>query len=190
MAPDTDDFFPWGDHLKIGIDEIDVQHKQLIKLINHFSSHLLSNSHENILEQAFIDLTDYAEYHFKYEESVWHEFIKQGSHAEDHKISHLKFIASIQQLKEQEQQVHLSTIDSIENILLFLTNWLTQHILEEDMYLGKIVLSIKSGQPLKIAEQQAEEELLKIRQYAAPLTLYNHLCNRAISLKKKLLNGN
>lgn len=187
MTLETEDFFPWGDHFKIGLDEIDVQHKQLIKLINQFSSHLLSNSNENIVEQAFIDLTDYADYHFSYEENVWREHLKQGSHVEAHHRCHLKFITSIQQLKEQDQQASESTIDSIENILLFLSNWLTKHILEEDMYLGKIVLGIKSGLPLKTAEQQAEVEQLKTRQYAAPLMLYSHLCSRAISLKKEVI---
>ena len=179
------EIFPWNENFEVGILEIDEQHKVLVKLINQLASYLFSNSHEDVLEETFVKLADYAVYHFQSEEKIWEKFLSEIPDSKMHAETHAHFISSITQLKEQNSNTSLS--ETVEDILLFLTNWLAHHILGDDMYLGKIVLGIKSGLSMQNAKQKAEEYRTKVKQNT-PLAMYDHLCKRTIELKKEVTN--
>jgi hemerythrin-like metal-binding protein len=65
------DVFPWNNSFNTGIESIDAQHRQLVKLINLLASHMVQQSDSQTLDSIFTKLTEYAVYHFRTEEAIW-----------------------------------------------------------------------------------------------------------------------
>ena len=64
--------FHWDKHFETGLAEVDKQHRHLVDVINRFGdllSQLEGVSFKDI-ETVFNELAEYAQYHFKEEESM------------------------------------------------------------------------------------------------------------------------
>ena len=119
----------WGARFSVGIMELDMQHQRLISLINRLV--LVSETHSihsEIIKSALEDMTAYAQVHFKAEEKLMEAYgfplIKE------HKKSHLDFQVKTMDLYERKGQSAEQIAEDISN---YLGNWLTHHILQEDM---------------------------------------------------------
>ncbi|XZG71349.1 bacteriohemerythrin [Chitinibacteraceae bacterium HSL-7] len=117
----------WNDSLSVGIQEIDEQHKVLVELLNQ----LYTAIHERHAREACHDilrqLVEYTRIHFAVEESLMR--ILGYPDYEPHKAKHE---ALIDQIHQFEQRVAAGEAVSFE-LLHFLRNWLTGHIVEGDM---------------------------------------------------------
>ncbi len=60
----TLEIFPWNENLCTGIEEIDVQHKRLVELLNVLVSHLAFNADTPTLNNVFDELKNYTVVHF------------------------------------------------------------------------------------------------------------------------------
>src|SRR5665647_1088741 len=151
------EIFPWNKNFNTGLPAIDEQHKNLVRLLNQLASHGAFNSEIPALNVIFDELANYAVYHFQTEEAIWHEYLPEDPMEAMHKEVHDKFISTVLRLKNEEPT---KSVDSkIEEILAFLTRWLVSHILEDDMYLAKVVLAMQSGISLKLAKKNAREQM-------------------------------
>jgi diguanylate cyclase (GGDEF)-like protein/hemerythrin-like metal-binding protein/PAS domain S-box-containing protein len=180
------DIFPWNKNFETGIQIIDEQHQELVRLINILAGHLSSHSEESVLLSVFDELADYALYHFETEEKVWHQFLPEDPLEAKHKKVHSDFIIKIQQLKQARK--NQSTKQELEKILRFLSHWLVFHILENDMHLAKIIQAIQSGLSLQTAKEKAEQEM---RHHVGVLiktilTMYENLINMALQLSSEI----
>ena len=111
--------------------------------INHYGNLLSENtiSIEDI-SIALLDLTSYAEFHFKEEESLMRARNLYRSHIEEHIKVHRVFMQDIYSMQAfilEEDQA------SARQLLDFLIHWLAYHILGIDQNMARQVAAIEEG---------------------------------------------
>lgn len=145
--------FPWNYNFETGIEEVDLQHKKLIELLNELAN-TLTQEEEFEIEKAFNELAKYAEYHFKSEEAIWKKYIKENELFISHKNSHNSFLPRVIEIREKKNN---NLQDTIEEIILFLIRWLAFHIIDEDKRLALIIKSMNEGKALNEAKYITDE---------------------------------
>ena len=117
----------WTNELSIGINSIDAQHKNLIKMINALNDALIDGTANDMIHEIFNELVKYTSVHFDYEEKLFEQYNykESASHNAEHRA-----------LKEQVRDLQKKMEDgdfmiSIE-VMFFLKSWLTDHILKTD----------------------------------------------------------
>ena len=116
----------WNDAYSVGIEIIDNQHKELVRLINKLYNLYLNKETDNIFE-IISALKDYTHYHFSAEEKLFKE--KNYPKADEHIKIHNEFITEVNKLAEEYK--NNPNVLSIKAMTL-LQRWLTNHILVED----------------------------------------------------------
>ncbi|HCI53028.1 MAG TPA: diguanylate cyclase [Gallionella sp.] len=180
--------FPWNDNFSTGIPLIDEQHKRLIHLINLLACGLAYQSDTAELDRIFSELADYAAYHFKTEEAVWHNHLAGDEWEEEHKNSHNRFVADLIELKSKKD--HVSVNETLKDVLSFLTHWLAFHILESDKHMSKVALGLQSGMTLTEAKLQAAADMsgsMKVL-IETVLSMYDTLSSRTLELIKEVID--
>ena len=114
----------WKDEYSMHELEIDKQHKRLFELSNEIY-HLVEKGidDQEHFRKLFIALNDYSIEHFIYEEIYIQEEDFPG--LEEHILQHQQFNKELKNLIDSERHV--------EDIGEFVTTWLVQHVIEEDM---------------------------------------------------------
>jgi len=121
----------WNVRYLVGIQEIDQHHKHLVELLNKTYDEFREGAE---IEKSTIDeLVDFSGYHFSYEERLMVElsYPKLDQHKKEHELFTLRI------LEFQNKYTRHKNI-SVE-ILWFLCNWVTHHILETDAEFGNFV---------------------------------------------------
>jgi len=119
----------WNDGLSVGIEELDNDHKKLLDIINKLSEAIDKNVEVSILEEIFISLEKYALVHFNREEAYIQKCAKVN--LREHKKQHDSFTAKIPELKQK--LLNSKEYINAQEITVFLTDWLVNHIIEEDI---------------------------------------------------------
>jgi len=121
----------WTSQLATGITLIDSQHQEFIRRINVFLDRCADEGcSTKDLEQTFGFLLSYALTHFEDEQQCMqaHAFAGRSRHKQQHE----KLSQWLQQTWQQWQGQPPSP-DQVFKVCYFLYDWLTQHILKEDM---------------------------------------------------------
>lgn len=121
----------WNNELFINIKEIDEQHIKLVDLMNQLFEAVRLGKSKEVLGQVLVELFDYTNYHFGAEELLMEQF--NYSETVHHKEQHKNFINSVSEYKKK-YDIGLYTI-SLE-VIHFLRDWLTNHIMTTDKKLG------------------------------------------------------
>jgi len=121
----------WGDALLTHVDEIDEQHKKLIAIMNRLHESFNSKTHGDIEKESLVKLIEYTEYHFSTEAALMkkHEYPEMDHHLDLHKFFTRK-------LKELCNKHLVEKIEVSQELILFLTSWLFNHIMEVDKNLA------------------------------------------------------
>lgn len=122
----------WNDSLSVYNSEIDEQHKVLIDALNSIYQVVESSSKDpQVLEKVINTLIDYTHFHFETEESKMEQFVFQELAI--HKRQHEFFKKKILEIKEKfdNGEVYLKL-----ELLFYLKDWLTNHIMRDDKRLG------------------------------------------------------
>ena len=182
----TLEIFPWNENFCTGIEEIDVQHKRLVELLNVLVSHLAFNADTPTLNNVFDELKNYTVVHFSTEERIWREHFKQDPWEAWHRDAHGDFIAKVLEIKQQESEMPMD--DVIVEIVRFLTHWLALHIIESDKRMAKVVLALPSGISLQRAKDQANEEMTGSTRVLinTVMDMYDKLANRTVELTREI----
>ena len=126
----TMELLKWKDEYSMHELEIDKQHKRLFELSNEIYDLVEQGiDDQEHFRDLFIALNDYSIEHFIYEEIYIQEEGFPGLEA--HIQQHLQFNKKLKKLIEQERHV--------EDIGAFVTTWLVQHVIEEDMKYEKFI---------------------------------------------------
>ena len=129
-------FYEWNDSLSVGIPSIDRQHKVLIGLINELHDLIESGKNNASGSIAILKkLITYAKAHFIYEEGLFKG--KNYDATEEHLAYHRKIEKKLFDLKEQSNQ---SDFNLSSELMVFLKDWLNNHILKEDMGYSKLLI--------------------------------------------------
>ncbi|WP_041421303.1 bacteriohemerythrin [Sideroxydans lithotrophicus] len=180
------EIFPWNDNFRTGIPVIDEQHRKLVELLNKLAGHLAYGVDKPQLNKVFDELADYAQYHFKTEESIWNKYLRADDLLNEHVKTHQEFIAEV--LKLRGKQDLLASEQVIEEIVIFLTHWLAFHILETDKHMAKIVLSVQLGLSLEEAKDKARVEMSGALRVLIEtiLGMYDTLSSRTLQLMREI----
>ena len=122
----------WTPAMSVGMDELDNDHKVLIKVINDLADNADNESRRDVVRQCLVSLRRYAEFHFAREEKAMSAC--GYPQLEIHKGEHRDFVKRIQDVTARFDAGPEDAAGIVNNELLeFLKGWLNHHILIEDM---------------------------------------------------------
>ncbi len=131
----------WREEFATGVPEIDEQHLILVSMLNEAAVRVAGDTTAATVERITHDLLGYALYHFEAEEKLMRRYgYREGSPAEvaDHLEQHRGFSWKVVAFREELKS---GGAVPAEELLDFLTDWLTRHILLTDQKLGAWVLA-------------------------------------------------
>lgn len=115
--------FEWSESLKVNIEDIDLQHQQLIETIGKLEVSIREGSSRESMKEIFDQLTQYLDKHFQREEQVF-GFLNYPL-AESHKKEHLDFINKITRFKNDFDS---GKVGLTVEMLNFLCEWVRNHL--------------------------------------------------------------
>jgi hemerythrin-like metal-binding protein len=118
--------------LSTGIGEQDTQHKKLIDLINQLNDAMQAGHGADVLGKVLNELVNYTVFHFGYEEKLMGQHKYEDTPA--HKAEHTKFVQTVGDFKKKFDSGN--AVITVE-IMNFLRDWLTSHIMKTDKKLGQ-----------------------------------------------------
>ncbi|WP_352420072.1 bacteriohemerythrin [Proteiniborus sp.] len=130
--------FKWKDNFSIGIEEIDRQHKRLFEIggeIYNLATLKDGQDHYDEIIALLNSLKDYTVYHFGFEESLMEKY--NYDDIDKHKQQHDKFIEKLVEIEAQDIDARQKKV--ILDILDFIVNWISSHILGTDFKYKGIV---------------------------------------------------
>ncbi len=118
----------WDDSYSVGVKSIDFQHKKLIDMINSLIDANELKVDSEVISDTLLQITDYADYHFKAEEKLMSEagYPNLPEHRKEHVFFKKKTVSLLVDTFEAKDSVP-------EDLLRFLKEWLIDHILKTDM---------------------------------------------------------
>lgn len=113
----------WDDSLKVGLTEIDTQHKVLVDLLNQLFDAMQAGKSKEVVGKVIIDLTNYTIIHFSNEE----RYFKQFGYVdiEDHILAHKSFVNKIKSFRDEFQAGNTAVST---DMMRYLKEWIIKHI--------------------------------------------------------------
>lgn len=124
-------FFTWNENMSVGILQLDIQHKNLINMINNLYNAMSAGKGKEILPNILKEMSAYAVSHFSTEE----KFMQQYGYPEyeTHKKEHELFVKKVQEFNREFAKGNISITLNVAN---FLKTWLSNHIQNTDKKYG------------------------------------------------------
>jgi hemerythrin len=125
-------FSEWSDEFSVGVDEIDREHKRLLGVLNDLHDAVQAGEAREVLGKVMDELLLYVAYHFAHEEELFLRTDYPGF--ERHRLQHRALTITVKEIYEDFQ---LSDSEALpRQVLLFLKNWLYDHIMGSDRAFG------------------------------------------------------
>lgn len=122
----------WTPAMSVGVEQLDNDHKVLIKVINDLDANAGDDSRRDVVRQCLIALRRYAEFHFAREEKAMSACGYPS--LEVHKDEHRDFVKRIQEVTARFDAAPDEAAGIVnQELLTYLRDWLNHHILIEDM---------------------------------------------------------
>jgi hemerythrin len=128
MGAVQEDLLPWSDKYHVGIAFADVQHKQLVDIINRLHQALVEGKGRVVIGKTLDELIRYTQAHFAVEEKVlqscgYPDFM---AHHSEHERLAYSILELYQKLMGNETGLTAPAV-------AFLKDWLTEEILDVDL---------------------------------------------------------
>ena len=136
------DFIPWSDDYLTGVAEVDADHRRLFALVNRLHARVRGAAEgagdgvdepapglTDPVATALAALADYVEYHFAREEEVMENAGYPDLIA--HMNRHRNLARTVRSLVTMHAENPAQPLG--DDVLAFLKDWLTGHIIESDM---------------------------------------------------------
>lgn len=121
----------WNPSLSVGVSPMDQEHQKLIKIINDLHDAMLKGKSKEVMHPVLKGLVDYTRTHFDHEEKLMSDH--QYGNLLTQKKMHQAFVEKLRKILEDYEAGKLSL--GME-IMSFLKDWLSGHILGEDKKYG------------------------------------------------------
>jgi hemerythrin len=123
--------FIWNENYKIGVPEIDKQHQYLMGAAHDLHEAILNGHGHDHIEKVLNKLVDYVEFHFSTEEDLMKkvEYPETDEHCLEHLSLKTRIIYFRQKFTEGSEPLS-------EYLMLFLRDWLENHITVVDKKVG------------------------------------------------------
>lgn len=131
--------FTWQPQYSVGIDAIDRQHQNLVGLIRQLQEAMEEGRGRAFQSTLIEQLVAYTQKHFRFEENLMtmRRYEALAEHIEQHRML-------TRQVQELQQKIQASETVSNASIMLFLRNWLTDHIMQHDQkYANAFKIKVK-----------------------------------------------
>ncbi len=130
----------WKDKWNIGVPEIDAEHRYLIALVSNLIEKFNSNNLEENLPKAFVHLMNYADKHFKNEESLMSAvaYPLLNEQKQQHELLEDETSELAEKFLSGEQSISIETLN-------FLKKWVIEHVLKEDKKIGVFLAKTKQS---------------------------------------------
>jgi hemerythrin len=128
MGTPQEELFPWSEKYYVGIAFADVQHKQLVDIINRLHQALVDGKGRKVVGKNLDDLIRYTRAHFAVEEKVlqscgYPDFL---AHHSEHECLAYDVLEFYQRIMSEDSSLSAHSVD-------FLKDWLGEEILDVDM---------------------------------------------------------
>lgn len=128
----------WNERWAVGVQMIDDDHKHLVKLINELHDSLAAGKSRDVIGPTLKALVQYTKTHFGREqaEMAKYSYPKMGEHVKAHTDFVSKVVDVQARLKKGSDAVTME-------VMLFLRDWLLQHISNVDRSLADFLREAK-----------------------------------------------
>ena len=123
----------WSSDLETGIRAIDLQHEELIGMLNELDAAHSGGCAQSVLGDVLQRLGTYVIFHFGTEESLMAGLPHNETHVRQHRQEHAAFIEKLSGMRAQTQDDGTKTMEALID---YLNEWLYQHILKSDRALA------------------------------------------------------
>ncbi len=135
----------WKETMATGIGSIDKQHRYLVDTLRLANEKLLCGDDDALLVEIVKEMLGYAITHFETEEGLMQRYDYAAAcpeEANDHISQHREFSRQVVAVYDQLQEGrHVSR----QEVLMFLNNWLQDHLLGIDQLLGRFLVQAMGG---------------------------------------------
>ena len=140
--------FQWDENYVTGIDTVDAQHQELVRIINDLGELLMCATpvKEAVLRAVIEQLFNYTQEHFRDEEQLMQTHGIDPRHFSHHQRAHQHFIQEIAILSADPQ-----LLNRAHSMLKFLVDWLAYHILGSDQSMALQLQMIREGHSAETA---------------------------------------
>lgn len=123
-------FIQWTDEYSVGNAVIDFDHQTLINIINHLQYSLDAGASQEAIGKCIDSMVNYIGSHFAREEAL----MRDAKFPEETYEAHIAKHRDIEKTVEDIASLYKSEPQCInaEEVMAFLRQWLTQHILRSD----------------------------------------------------------
>ncbi len=118
----------WNDSYSVGVDAIDKDHQILFTLLGRYLEESKSKS-PVLIHNLFRDLQNYTNFHFDREEDLMARC--EYENLEEHKKQHQAIRDKLKNFSDNITK--RSSDEETEQFQLFLSSWLLNHVLSEDL---------------------------------------------------------
>ncbi|GAB4212994.1 MAG: hypothetical protein Fur007_06310 [Rhodoferax sp.] len=134
----------WSAHFETQLPLVDRQHHALVDMVNQAAPHLALDdaAARRALGPLLDQLTRYALIHFRDEEALMAEQGLSPEYLAHHRHTHQAFVDEVSRLR---QQFDADGAVSGPELLRFLANWLSVHILLEDQHIPRQIEAMAQG---------------------------------------------
>jgi hemerythrin len=123
----------WRDAYTVGVEEIDRQHQDFVKLIRRLQILQEKGNPKHLVIRFIRELGAYAEYHFVSEENIM--YLIRYPDLQHQESEHSKLLGSFQEKVRSYEEGRVS----LEGLIQFLVDWFVSHSTEEDKKIGRHV---------------------------------------------------
>ncbi len=122
----------WREAYETGVEQMDTQHKKLIKLVNQLYAMLRQKAELDELDAILQEMSDYAEQHLRDEEALLHKHGYPDFNRQ--KESHQEYYDTMDELFAE---MEVDKYEAAQKIYRFLRKWWIDHIVGEDKEYGE-----------------------------------------------------
>ncbi len=124
--------FIWKPSYELGILEIDLDHRQLVGVINDLYEAMKQGQGFELINQTIDHLIEYVGKHFDHEEAIMREAGFPGMF--NHEKEHQRFRALV---LEMDMRRRAGSGPTASELLNYLSDWLRDHVTSTDKDLGR-----------------------------------------------------
>ncbi len=128
--------FRWGRYYRIGLEDIDREHEQVVNLLNDLHAAWLDGATRAELKTRLQSLIDATARHFENEERIMAEggYPGLGLHQSEH-----SFLSN--HVGELQRDFESGVAELSSSMMSYLKDWLRDHILISDKRMGEYLLT-------------------------------------------------
>jgi len=136
----------WSDTYSVGIEEIDNQHKELLRLFSIVEHAVQMKQGWSTIHYGLIEVRAFAQFHFKFEEALMRLYGFPDT--VDHGQAHERILKRTEVVERASLQ-----IDAEEKVMNFFRDWLIDHIQGADRGYAQYILAGAILVPPRQADQ-------------------------------------